>query len=75
MSRELAALIARAEGVLERVEALLPPPVPDPNDPPVLAAPPVPDPDSPPVPAAPSVPWPAEPPLPVPPLAASASSM
>ena len=31
MSRELSALIARAEGILERVEALLPPPVPDPD--------------------------------------------
>jgi hypothetical protein len=31
MSKELSDLIARAEGVLERVEALLPPPVPDPD--------------------------------------------
>ena len=31
MSRELEALIARAEGVLARVEALLPPPQPDPD--------------------------------------------
>jgi predicted AAA+ superfamily ATPase len=31
MSKELSALIARAEGVLERVEALLPAPAPDPD--------------------------------------------
>jgi predicted AAA+ superfamily ATPase len=31
MSKELSDLIARAEGVLERVEAMLPPPVPDPD--------------------------------------------
>ena len=38
MSKELSDLIARAEGVLARVESLLPPPAPDPDWPKVTAA-------------------------------------